>query len=391
VTRPLRILFYKRDIAWPFRSGHDVHTFHMMQALAAVGHRVALVTVQPLPSAVRESLTLELHTVAPNNASDDKPFGLPMLQERFRRFWGISSTHLETVQQLTAGFAADAVVTPGMEALPVLAAIHGPLRIWYAADELALHHFSQVRLAKPSSWGEAREGIFKGFYERTFRTVIDRVWAVSDVDARAFRHLIGIRGVDIIPNGVDATRYQPAATAEVPFTAAFWGRLDFGPNIQGLQWFFAQVWPLVIARHPHAEFTIIGFHPGNEVRELATLPGVTLCADVPDIQDLVHSRAIAVLPFRSGTGIKNKLLEAAAMGKAIVCTRTALSGLSAPPFAGLEEPLAWVDELSRLWGNDEERLRRGREARQWVTSHHTWAAAAQKAEAAIAEGLALRR
>ena len=389
MKRPLRILFYKRDIAWPFRSGHDVHTFHMMKELGAAGHHVGLITMQAVPDPVRESLPLDLlHTLEPDTSGRDVPFGLPALQERFRRFWGISSRHLETVQELSRGFSADAVITPGMEALPVLAAVKGPLRIWYAADELALHHFSQVHVTKPSSWVDVREGVFKGFYERTFRTAMDRVWVVSDIDAWAFRRLIGVRDVDIIPNGVDATRYQPSSVEEIPFTAAFWGRLDFGPNIQGLQWFFAKVWPLVIARCPQAQFTIIGFHPGEVVRQLATLPGVRLCADVPDVQEVVHRHAVAVLPFTSGTGIKNKLLEAAAMGKAIVCTPTAMSGLSSPPFDGLQEPASWVDQLNMLWTNEAERRKRGDEARQWVMRHHTWASAALKAEACIAEGLA---
>jgi len=388
-TKRLRVLFYKRDLQWPFRSGHDVHTFHMMDTLAGAGHHVGLITVQPLPTAVRERLQqLSLSTVPLGEGEGG--VHLTGLQERFRSFWGITPSHLAAVQQVSADFAPDVFVTPGMEALPVLAAVRGPLRVWYAADELALHHFSQAHLARPSSWGEVREGMFKGFYERTFRTAIDRVWAVSDIDAWAFKRLIGIRAVDVIPNGVDSNRYQPSSAAQKPFTATFWGRLDFGPNIQGLEWFFSRIWPAVRERHPEAHFTIIGFHPGDAVRRLATLPGVALSADVPDVQELVHSHAIAVLPFRSGTGIKNKLLEAAAMGKAIVCTSTALSGLSDPPFAGLDEPKAWVEELSMLWRDEDARFRRGREARTWVTSQHTWAAAAVKAEKGIYDGLSHR-
>jgi glycosyltransferase involved in cell wall biosynthesis len=390
-VKPLRVLFYKRDLQWPFRSGHDVHTTNMMKALAAAGHHIGLVTAQPVPAGVRESLQLELqHTLDAADGGSDRNYGLPGLQERFRRFWGINSTHLETLQRLSDSFKADAVVVSGMDVLPVLAAIRGPLRIWYAADELALHHFSQLRLTEPSTWRELPDGMFKGFYERVFQNAVDRVWAVSDVDVWAFKRLAGMHAADLIPNGVDAERYQPSSTAEQPFTAAFWGRLDFGPNIQGLQWFCSRVWPLVRERHPQAQFTIIGFHPGDAVQHLATLPGVRLCADVPDVQALVHSHAIAVLPFTSGTGIKNKLLEAAAMGKAIVCTPTALSGLSNPPFAGLQKPRAWVDDLSMLWQDEPERRRRGVVAREWVTAHHSWASAAQKAEAAIAEGLERR-
>ena len=391
--KPFRVLFYKRDIPWPFRSGHDVHTFNMMRALSDAGHHIGMITVHPLPPQVRESLRLELHhTLQPDDGGESSTVRLPALQERFRRFWGVSSKHLETVQKLSTDFAADAFVVSGLEVLPVLAAVRGPVRIWYAADEWVLHHLSQVRLTDVQSWRSVADAALKGAYERVFCKAVDRAWAVSDIDAWAFKRFAGMPGVDIIPNGVDLNRYPPSTAVEEPFTAVFWGRLDFGPNIQGLQWFCERVWPLVRERHPQARFTIIGFQPGDEVRRLATAPGVTLCADLPDIQTVVQSHAVVALPFTSGTGIKNKLLEAAAMGKAIVCTPTALTGLSGvPPFVGLKKPMAWVDELSVLWKDDAERRRRGLAAREWVAAHHTWAAAARQAEAGIAAGLAKRR
>src|SRR5262245_36671878 len=392
MTEPLRILFYKRDIAWPFRSGHDVHTFNMMNALAAAGHHIGLVCARPLPAPVRESLQCEFYAdLEPDSGAEVAAAGLSPMQERFRRFWGVSSEHLNSVRQLTQRFRADALVVSGLEVLPVLAAVPGVVRIWYAADEWVVHHLSQVRVFEVRTWRSVRDGAEKGLYERAFRGVVDRAWAVTNFDAWAFRRIAGFPAADIVPNGVDADRYQPSSGPQEPFTAVFWGRLDFGPNIQALEWFCARVWPLVMQRHPAARFTIIGFQPGEEVRRLATLPGIELCADLPDVRQVVHSHAVVVLPFTSGTGIKNKLLEAAAMGKAIVCTPTALTGLVSPPFTGLKDPRAWADELSALWSDDLERLRRGVAARQWVTRHHTWAAAAQRAADGIVQALGARK
>jgi glycosyltransferase involved in cell wall biosynthesis len=392
MTEPLRILFYKRDIAWPFRSGHDVHTFNMMNGLAAAGHHIGLVTALPLAAAVRQSLQCEFYaTLDPDSGAEAAPAGLPPMQERFRRFWGVSTAHLDSIRQLTQRFHADALVVSGLEVLPVLGAVPGVVRIWYAADEWVLHHLSQVHVFDARSWRNVYDGLVKGLYERAFRSAIDRVWAVTAIDAWAFRRIAGFPAADIVPNGVDANRYQPSADPQEPFTAVFWGRLDFGPNIQALEWFCSRVWPLVLQRQTAARFTIIGFQPGDEVLRLSALPGVALCADLPDVRQMVHSRAVVVLPFTSGTGIKNKLLEAAAMGKAIVCTPTALTGLNSPPFIGLQDPRAWVDELTALWSDDAERRRRGVAAREWVTRHHTWAAAAQRAADGIVEALAARK
>ena len=89
---------------------------------------------------------------------------------------------------------------------------------------------------------------------------------------------------------------------------------------------------------------------------------------------------MTILPMRSGTGIKNKLLEAAAMGRPIVASPHAVRGLM---FDGLQEPLAicdqpaqWIETICRLWSDPALRARLGNEARQWVVRRHSWQAAA---------------
>jgi glycosyltransferase involved in cell wall biosynthesis len=164
----------------------------------------------------------------------------------------------------------------------------------------------------------------------------------------------------------------------------FWGRLDFGPNIQALQWFLGRVWPIVRQRMPEASFTVIGFKPGDEVRALVRTPGVTLLSDLPDLRDAVRSHAVAVMPFVSGGGIKNKLLEAAAMGVPIVATPKATSGLVGdPPLSITRSPQQFADAIVALWQDDARRRDQAEAARRWVVERHTWAAVARAAIAAL--------
>ena len=46
-TRKCGFVFVKPGLAWPRSSGHDVHCYHMMEALANRGHRLALATLAP--------------------------------------------------------------------------------------------------------------------------------------------------------------------------------------------------------------------------------------------------------------------------------------------------------------------------------------------------------
>src|SRR5690606_11188209 len=114
----------------------------------------------------------------------------------------------------------------------------GAVRVWYAADEWVWHHLTQLRPGAPRTWGELRQAALKGAYERAHAGVVDRAWVVSETEARAMRWLAGMRTVDVLPNGVDASYYAPVARErEIPHSAIFWGRLDFGPNVQALEWF----------------------------------------------------------------------------------------------------------------------------------------------------------
>lgn len=393
MTGQPRLLFYKRSIVWPFESGHDIHTFHMMRSLGQAGARIGLVTLHRPAPEVLAGLPLDFEATfgrARDRSGANRPH-LGWLEERFRSYWGVSREDIEDLRDSAAAFRADAVIVSGLEVLPMLAGIDAAVRIWYAADEWVLHHMSQVRMMDRSSWSNLGKAGVKGIYERAFRRRLERAWAVSDADRLALRWVAGVANVDVLPNGIDGQHYQPLDAPESPATAVFWGRLDFDPNIQALEWFCTRVWPGVLRTREDARFTIIGFKPSPRVEALAKLKGVRILPDLPDLRSEVARHAVVVLPFVSGGGIKNKLLEAAAMGKAVLGTRLALGGTrEGAPLWSSDDPRAWPGLLKQLWAEPETRRRLGAQARDWVIRAHTWEAAAQQALAGIENSLRSR-
>jgi polysaccharide biosynthesis protein PslH len=397
LEQPMRVLFVKEKMGWPRSSGHDVHTFFLMQAMAQLGHAVALATMEPSP---REAVTnggfeAEYCFQDQNPPTPDEnqhPLRLSKSQEKFRNYWGRDADRVRWVAAASEAFQADVVVVSGLNVLPYLGALpDGIQKVWYAADEWVWHHLSQVRLFQKSSWSEIKPAIVKGIYQRAYRKLLDRVWVVSKADARAFRWFAGVQNTDIMPNGVDANHYTPGNEERFPNSCVFWGRLDFGPNIQAIQWFLQKVWPKVREVTPEAKFQIYGFQPGPEIRSLAGKEGVELGIDLPDIRKAVRSHEVVVLPFVSGGGIKNKLLEAAALGMPTLCSKRVITGLNGhPPMPIANSPNEWVTQLTRLWREREQREKLGREARLWVTEHHTWQAAAKIAVAGLRTSAANR-
>lgn len=379
----LSLLFVKESQNWPRASGHDVHGFHMMQALAARGHAVSLATVTPPSSLALAGLPLAgcfpLATGAAGRAK------LTPWQRRFAGYYGVNDSWAAALGDVLKQHRFDAVVVVARHLLPLLGEARGLVRVWYPADDPAWHHLSRLRLRDPRTWGEFKPAAVNALYERAFRPCYDRIWVVSRPDRTAARLITGCREVDLIPNGVDADHYSPRGEPDLPVSCVFWGRLDFGPNVDALAWFLARIWPAVVAATPAACFSVYGFNPTERVQQLvARSPGTELHPDLPDLRAEVSRRQVVVLPFVTGGGIKNKLLEAAGLGMPVVCTRWALSGTKGQPAVRVaRSPRDWAATLAELWTHPQARRELGAAARQWVIRHHTWDAAARVAEAGL--------
>lgn len=374
-----RLLFVKHTLAYPRASGHDIRCFEMLRALRALGHEVALATIEPCDPTTREQLPIPIFSLDDDGIEGGRS-SLTYWQERFRSYWGVSRASVDSVKRIADEFNATAVIGLGLDVLPLLAGSGSRTRVWYAADEWITHHLSQLRPFAPRTYSVIRAAAVLGLYERAYAGALDRAWVVSPTEQRAMHRLAGVKHVDVIPNGVDTDFFSPQGTPTIECSAIFWGRLDFGPNLQAMDWFCSRIWPQVVREVPSATLTIMGFKPDASIRAHAETPGVQIRSDMPDIRPSVAEHQLALLPMVSGGGIKNKLLEAAAMGKAIICTSMACGGLrGTPPAVIVDDEAAWVKAIVRLWANPAERQQLERSARAWILEHHTWEAAARDA------------
>lgn len=383
-------LFVKRRLEFPRRSGHDVHTYEVMRGLHRLGHEVSLATLEETGASAIAGLEL-CNAIAMNNLPDAAPSSLRLsaLQERFRRYWGIPVGPIIRVGELAAELNVDATVVSGLDVLPMLGNISNGSRIWYAGDEWVRHHLSLVRPRNSATWRHLKTAVIKGSYERAYASLVDRAWVVTQGESVAMRRYAGVRTVDVVPNGIDTGHFSPSATLlpEEPESICFWGRLDFEPNIDAVVWLATQVWPSVRRLRPNATFTIYGFQPSGQLLAYDGRDGVVLVPDLPDLRESVQRHQVVVLPFISGAGIKNKLLEAAALGRAIVASAVAMEGLAGtPPLLTPGTPEEWTRAIVDLMDSESWRRALGAKAREWVMQEHSW----DRAAAAAAAGMERR-
>ena len=189
----------------------------------------------------------------------------------------------------------------------------------------------------PMAWLYRREARTLAQYECRIARSFDASYFVSEVEAAAFRLQCPAAAdkVHALENGVDTEYFRPDAGSPIsPFAdgerpVVFTGAMDYWPNVDAVTWFVRAVLPLVREHDPRACFYIVGRHPTDAVRALAGSPGVVVTGGVPDVRPYLRHALVAVAPVRVARGVQNKVLEAMAMARPVVCSPSAFEGIRA--------------------------------------------------------------
>ena len=217
----------------------------------------------------------------------------------------------------------------------------------------------------------------------TYRNA-DGVYLCSAADERRLLDQIPGARTAVIPNGADVEYYQPRLTDPPPDgrTVVYFGLLSTVPNVDGVIYFVQDIWPRIVEAHPEARCKIIGGRAPPSLLALAG-PRVELTGFVSDLRPHLAAAAAVVVPLRLGGGTRLKIVEAMAMGKAIVSTTLGAEGIEAVAERDLiveDQPAAFADAVSRLLAQPGLAARIGQSARQLAVERYSWSGAARALE-----------
>jgi polysaccharide biosynthesis protein PslH len=166
-------------------------------------------------------------------------------------------------------------------------------------------------------------------FETGAAQAVDAIIALSSKDADWFRdHAPGTPVTDV-PIGVDLERFaENTIQANQGETPLFYhlGSMDWRPNVEGLEWFIREVMPLLKVRFPLIRIHLAGKHMPRWFFEQAD-ENLLVEGMVPDAFDFQQDKAVMLVPLLSGSGIRVKIIEGMAMGKAIISTTIGAEGL----------------------------------------------------------------
>ncbi len=209
-------------------------------------------------------------------------------------------------------------------------------------------------------------------FERAMLDHYDLLVAITGRDLDAFQRM-GFKGKGLaVPVGFEWAPPcpEPGMADNHAFTIGFIGSLDWAPNLEGLQWFLKEVWPHARLAMPELSLEVAGRNTPEWLMQ-AGIPGVRVLGEVPDAKAFICRQRLLIAPLLSGGGIRVKILEGMAQGKAVLTTSMGLEGILARNREHVlvaDTPERFVDQLRFAFHNQKELSEIGSHARALVAA-----------------------
>ena len=239
----------------------------------------------------------------------------------------------------------------------------------------------------PLSWLYRREGERLGAFERAVAARSKKSFFVTENETQLFKKMAP-ECADLavaMSNGVDTDYFSPDPERASPYPmrvcspatlpVVFTGAMDYWPNVDAVTWFARDILPRLRRSCPQVCFYIVGRNPPASVFALAC-NAVVVTGTVPDVRPYLQHAALVVAPLRVARGVQNKILEAMAMCKPVVASRSCAQALTANSddlvcAAGVS---GFVREIVDLLQSPERSDRLGQSARRRVIESYSWTA-----------------
>lgn len=189
----------------------------------------------------------------------------------------------------------------------------------------------------------------KGYELKTLNEV-HGIASISEEDKKRFERL-GIRTpMKSIPFGIDYNKYSEYPDGETEQALFHLGSMDWSPNQEGILWFLQEIWPKVHALKPNLKLYLAGRNMPNHLLN-GSWPNVSVIGEVADAKQFMKSKAIMIVPLLSAGGIRVKIIEGLALGKAIISTSIGAEGIDCVHDQQLliaDSISEWVKGITRL-------------------------------------------
>lgn len=385
---PRNVLLVTLVPPYPATDGHKIHLWSLVRALCADGWSITLVSLTDNANQkVPEPLGYLCGAVEFVYARPDT-YAHRDYRRRLAGFFSGSPYHVRQSrrpqlelalarhlrEQKFAAIICDEIYM--LASLPARLSVPVIVDTQHVAHELLRRYaewmpnplerlYARTEAAKTRHW-EAREG------RKAFA-----LGAASPREAELFRKMCPGTRVALLPNVVDVEQYEPEIHTEEEDIVLFTGNMDWFPNRDAAEFFATRILPELHALRPKTRFRVAGqCHSRKFIARLQSNSQVEMVGFVEDMRREMARATVCSIPLRIASGTRLKILESAAMAKAMVSTSVGAEGLNFTPgveIAIADEPKQFAQALAELLSDAGRRRRMGQAARLHVERDYSLA------------------
>lgn len=376
-----RALFVSADLPWPPDGGGRIATLRSLRGIASLYETDLVALADPIGDpdlsqlerlcrrviVIRKPFTFGRHRLRQGAEAVRSLFSIdPYRLRKFR-----SGELARVLAQLRTETRYDIVHFDQFGVAPYWAP--GTLTSYSCQNvELDIYRLAATTSRNPATrlWAW-QEGAKLRRSERRLLPQFDVVMALAAGDGELLRSL-GARSVHVIP--MPAPPLRPIGNPpEEPIVLSLGTMSWFGVQ-DGLLWFYREVYPLVREQIPAVRWEIVGPNASAAIRKLDGSERITVRGYVEDLEPVLESARVAVVPLHIAGGVRMKLLDLMAAGIPSVSTSVGARGLLFQEGEGgfrRDDPRGFADALVALLVDDELWSRTVCQGQLYVAQHHT--------------------
>lgn len=359
-----RVLVASPYLPFPLSHGGAVRMYNLIRRAAAEFDQVLVAFTEDHAAPPAEVLDIFAEVVLVRRAgSHALPLtGRPEVVEEF------DSNAFRAALQQTVLKWRPAIAQLEFTQIAQYAADCAPARTILVEHDITFDLYQQL-LALNETGPLRREVELWRSFEMAAWSKVDRVVTMSEKDRRTVAGATAVA----LPNGVDLERFRPADSAPDARRLLFIGSFAHRPNVMAVEFFVNQVWPRlkdvtlhIIAGARHEQYAVEA-----DLRQ----PGIELAGFVSDVRPAYRRATLVIAPLVASAGTNIKVLEAMAMGKAMVATAAGVNGLdlaAGEDFVLVKTADEMAGAIERLLSDEGERTRIELAARARVERDYSW-------------------
>lgn len=186
---------------------------------------------------------------------------------------------------------------------------------------------------------------------------VDVVVAITEVDQQFLSKMTKVKNSTTCITGIDPLKYANRSSEVKDKSIFIFSSMDWMPNVEAVNWFLENCFQKVKAEVPDCKLVIAGRNMPASISGIKDA-NIEIIENVKDSSLFYQTHSIMLVPLLSGSGLRIKIIEGMAYGKAIVSTSVGAEGIQAVKGKDLiiaDQPEEFSQAVIRLLKNEEER------------------------------------